>query len=290
MAGSCSSIPVPTAELEVFDADGDGGTWARLRTSDVDMLVGVHGSDQGMISVQSAHNLVFRTNAIERMKINWDGGLVVGASGQSVTVGLEVINAGVTNGTGATIEVTSGSSPGLIVSQGGTGRIITGIGRSGIGLKEMFIVHNNGDVDARGTFTSDNIDLAEVFETEGPTSDYEAGDVLVISESKDHAVRKSSTPYSRLVAGVQATKPGVLLGKSVEGETIPMGVVGVIPTKVTVSNGSIRRGDLLVSSAIQGHAMKADLKKVGVGMVIGKALENFDGPTEGVIKVLVNVK
>ena len=61
--------------------------------------------------------------------------------------------------------------------------------------------------------------------------------------------------------GVYATKPGVLLtdlgpDADLTGR-VRVGVVGVIPTKVTSDNGPIRRGDLLVASGIAGHAMKA---------------------------------
>ena len=54
-------------------------------------------------------------------------------------------------------------------------------------------------------------DIAEAFDVTGNIKEYEAGDVLVISTRQDRAVEKSSQPYSTLVAGVYATKPGVLL-------------------------------------------------------------------------------
>jgi hypothetical protein len=79
-------------------------------------------------------------------------------------------------------------------------------------------------------------------------------------------------------------------------ELIPMGVIGVIPTKVCLENGPIKRGDLLVTSSKQGHAMKAMPVNVGgvliypAGAILGKALENFDRQENGLIKVLVNVK
>jgi hypothetical protein len=69
-----------------------------------------------------------------------------------------------------------------------------------------------------------------------------------------------------------------------------MGVVGVIPTKVCMEGGEIKRGDLLVTSSIPGVAMKADIEKVKPGQAIGKALENFNSPSTGKIKVLVSVK
>jgi hypothetical protein len=71
---------------------------------------------------------------------------------------------------------------------------------------------------------------------------------------------------------------------------VPMGVVGIIPTKVCDENGPIRRGDLLVTAGRPGYAMKADLDRVRPGQVIGKAMEEFLGQQAGRIKVLVNVR
>ena len=137
-------------------------------------------------------------------------------------------------------------------------------------------------------------DIAEAFDVEGNINSYEPGDVLVISTSKDRAVERSSEPYSTLVAGVYATKPGVLLTEeSIEtnlDNKVPMGVIGVIPTKVCLQGGAIKRGDLLVTSSIPGVAMKADPDKVKVGQVIGKALEDYTAGGIGKIKVLVSVK
>ena len=107
-------------------------------------------------------------------------------------------------------------------------------------------------------------------------------------------MEKSREPYSTRVIGVHATKPGVLLTErnidaSLE-DMVPLGVVGVIPTKVSAENGSIRRGDLLVTAATPGHAMLASPNRLRFGMVLGKALETFSGPRTGTIRVLVNVK
>jgi len=137
-------------------------------------------------------------------------------------------------------------------------------------------------------------DLAEAFDVEGNSSEYEPGDILVISTDTDRTVEKSSKAYSTLVAGVYATKPGVLLTEeNIDSELIgkvPMGVVGVIPTKVCLEGGNIKRGDLLVTSSKSGVAMKANPKKVKIGQVIGKALQDYDQSSIGKIKVLVNIK
>ncbi len=138
-------------------------------------------------------------------------------------------------------------------------------------------------------------DVAEYFDVEGERKTYEPGDVLVISQTSDRKVEKSSTPYSTLVSGVYATKPGLSLTEAnAEADQleamVPMGVIGVIPTKVCLEGGAIKRGDLLVTSSTGGVAMKADLSLVKVGQVIGKALQDFDATSVGKINVLVSVK
>ncbi|MGG1924707.1 collagen-like protein [Chryseobacterium sp.] len=137
-------------------------------------------------------------------------------------------------------------------------------------------------------------DVAEAFDVNGSIAQYEPGDILVISTSADRTVEKSSTPYSGLVAGVYATKPGVLLTEehidTDISDKVPMGVIGVIPTKVCLENGKIKRGDLLVTSSKAGVAMKANIKKVKIGQVIGKALQDYDQKEIGKIQVLVNIK
>jgi hypothetical protein len=138
-------------------------------------------------------------------------------------------------------------------------------------------------------------DVAEYFEVTGNKNVYEPGDVLVISEDSDRKVEKSARPYSTLVAGVYATKPGLLLTEenAVQSQLdhmVPMGVIGVIPTKVCLEGGAIKRGDLLVTSSLAGVAMKADPEKVRVGQVLGKALQNYDAQGIGKINVLVSVK
>jgi hypothetical protein len=138
-------------------------------------------------------------------------------------------------------------------------------------------------------------DVAESFDVEGNCAEYEPGDVLMISQRSDRTVEKSSSAYTTLVAGVYATKPGVLLTeenaeKNSLEKMVPMAVIGVLPTKVCLEGGIIMRGDLLVTSSIKGVAMKGDPKKIQVGQVLGKALQSFNESGVGKINVLVNVK
>lgn len=190
---------------------------------------------------------------------------------------VSVTNAG--TGTGVFVNHT-GSSGNIAVFQSGSANVAR-INKSGMGFF-------NGGTQNSGA------DVAEAFDVEGNISEYETGDVLVISTASDRAVEKSSKPYSTLVSGVYATKPGVLLTEeNVDADLsgkVPMGVIGVIPTKVCLEGGKIKRGDLLVTSSKAGVAMKANLKKVKIGQVLGKALQDYDQNTIGKIKVFVNIK
>jgi len=92
-----------------------------------------------------------------------------------------------------------------------------------------------------------------------------------------------------MVVGVYSEKPG-FLGSSHPMEDqaddeIPVAVVGIVPCKVSAENGPVARGDLLVTSATPGHAMRAG-EAPPIGTVIGKALEGLDEGT-GIIQMLV---
>ena len=63
-----------------------------------------------------------------------------------------------------------------------------------------------------------------------------------------------------------------------------VGLLGVVPTKVCTENGEIKIGDFLTISSIDGVAMKA----ISSGMVIGRAMEDYDASIPGLIKVFVS--
>lgn len=193
------------------------------------------------------------------------------------------------------IETAGTNSSALNVSHNGSGGNLATFQNNYVNAAR---IDRTGQGFFNGGTQNSGADVAELFDVEGIKSEYEPGDVLVISESTDRTVEKSSTPNSTKVAGVFATKPGVTLTEKDINEStddlVPMGVIGVIPTKVCFENGPIQRGDLLVTSSLTGHAMKAVSKNgdgvFPAGVILGKALENFSGPDRGIIKVLINVK
>lgn len=135
-------------------------------------------------------------------------------------------------------------------------------------------------------------DYAEDMRADQKKESYEPGDVLVLTSDDNSDVTKSVEPYSAMVAGIYATKPGVVglrdaVAKS--KDNVPMAMVGVVPTKVSAENGSIHKGDLLVTSSQRGYAMKGTDRNRMLGAVIGKAMGSLDSGT-GVIEVLVTLQ
>ena len=191
----------------------------------------------------------------------------------------------------AELVVGAGTANALLVNHQGSGGNLALFQTAGAN-KVRF--DRNGRGYFNGGTQSSGADVAEAFEVEGDVADYSPGDVLVVSERYDRRVTRSDAPYSTRVVGVHATKPGVILTeRSVEDDmdgTVPLGVIGVIPTRVSGENGPIHRGDLLVTARTPGHAMRGTDGSRMLGATIGKALEEFSGPGTGVIKVLVNVR
>jgi hypothetical protein len=236
-------------------------------------------------------------------------GAIYGTSGSGFAIqGSSTSGAGVfggsSTGTGVYAQARGTGNALIAVSEsGGTSTTTNGniaIFKNTVNAGNVARISNTGKGFFNGGTQASGADVAESFDVEGARAGYEPGDVLVISTTRDRTVEKSSTPYSTAVVGVYATKPGMLLSDRNIDEShddrVPMGVVGVIPTKVTSENGAIHRGDLLVTSSTPGHAMKASPITVnGItfypsGVIIGKALENFEEEGSGLIEVMVNVK
>jgi hypothetical protein len=252
----------------------------------------VYGSsDQG----NGVWGITFNPLAAGILGLNAAGGeAITGMNNGAATPAVVGTNSG-NNGIGVSAVANSGGAI--------NGTALLASLESGAGNLAVFQVGgvNKARIDAtgKGFFNggtqNSGADVAEAFDVEGSEKNYEPGDVLVISQNSDRKVEKSSVAYSTLVAGVYATKPGVLLtDKNAEqnqlDSMVPMGVVGVIPTKVCLEGGAIKRGDLLVTSSTPGVAMKANPDKVKVGQVMGKALQEYNQQCIGKINVLVSIK
>jgi hypothetical protein len=161
----------------------------------------------------------------------------------------------------------------------------------------VFRVESDGDVYADGTVYSQAtaVGQADVAERINVSEWVEAGDVVEIDPEHFGFFRKASGMYSRRVAGIISTSPGVILGNKADPQSDAwddnrpvLAIAGRVPVKASTENGPIAVGDLLVSSSVPGLAMKGE-PSVSVGAVVGKAMEALESG-EGVIMAQVTLR
>ncbi len=150
----------------------------------------------------------------------------------------------------------------------------------------------DGNVVVTGDISFPGADCAEEFAVQNGVT-VEPGTVM--SLGPDGALAPCNRPYERRVVGVVAgagpLRPAIVMGRvdDVATDRQPIALVGRVYCMVDADYGQIEVGDLLTSSATQGHAMKASEPGRAFGAVIGKAL----GPLReglGLIPILVTLQ
>jgi hypothetical protein len=126
-------------------------------------------------------------------------------------------------------------------------------------------------------FQATYADLAEFYEGD---QNYESGTVLVFGGDKE--VTTSTIFNDTRLAGVVTTDPAYVMNKDQKGIAVCLALAGRVPCKVV---GRVKKGDLLTTSATPGCAVKATNPQVG--SIIGKAIEDKDYDSVGVIEVAV---
>ncbi len=131
-----------------------------------------------------------------------------------------------------------------------------------------------GELGVGGDILLANADCAEDFDVISLTL-AEPGSVMVIGE--DGVLHPCRAAYDKCVAGVISGagqyKPGLILDKQPGSSSrSPIALLGKVYCKVTAENGAIEMGDMLTTSPVSGHAMKASDPARAFGAVIGKAL------------------
>ncbi len=136
-------------------------------------------------------------------------------------------------------------------------------------------------------------DIAEPFPTEEGI-EIPAGALLVIDQEHPGQLKLSEHPYDQRVAGVVSGAGGVQPGLTLTQEEIFEGgrnvsLTGRVFALADASRGAIHPGDLLTTSSIPGHAMKAADRERSHGAVIGKAMSSLESG-RGLVLVLVNLQ
>jgi hypothetical protein len=157
-------------------------------------------------------------------------------------------------------------------------------------------VTGTGNINATGTITGGNIQATyqDVAEWVPATHAFAAGTVVVLNPTKSNQVMASAQAYDTRVAGVVSERPGLALGEAGTDKVL-VATTGRVKVKVDATRAAIHVGDLLVTSDVEGVAMKSiplDLGGTPIhrpGTLIGKALEPLEKGT-GEILVLLSLQ
>jgi hypothetical protein len=174
---------------------------------------------------------------------------------------------------------------------GGTGGFAFKNTSNGSTLNTLMSISANGDVSVSGNIQAKYQDMAEWVPADRLLP---AGTVVVLDATHNNRVTSSSKSYDTRVAGVISPQPGITLGERGEGKAL-VATTGRVRVKVDATRASIQVGDLLVTSDVEGVAMKSipvDLGGVAIhrpGTIIGKALEPLEKGT-GEILVLLSLQ
>jgi hypothetical protein len=157
---------------------------------------------------------------------------------------------------------------------GGTGRLVTPVLQitGGSDLAEGFDVAAVGDAQpAPGMLVS--IDPAR------------PGKLVLSTKAYDHTI-------AGIISGANGIKTGMVMGQenTVANGLHPVALTGRVYVFADTSAEGIEPGDLLTSSDIPGHAMKATDRDASHGAVIGKAMTSLGRGEKGMVLVLVNLQ
>jgi hypothetical protein len=175
------------------------------------------------------------------------------------------------DGIGFATNATGGPYPGFNL-------FITSAGNVGVGTEapssKLHVVGNTlitGNIQVDGNIAAKYQDVAEWVDAVEPL---DAGTVIVIDSTAINRVTAAQRAYDSRVAGAVSPAPGLILGERGPNSVL-VAQSGRVRIKVDARYGAIRAGDLLVTSATPGHAMRANPKKALPGTILGKALESL---------------
>jgi hypothetical protein len=155
----------------------------------------------------------------------------------------------------------------------------------------------NGDTNITGNLTitgNINARYQDVAEWVPANHSMPAGTVVTLNPTQSNQVMASTKSYDTGVAGVVSERPGLSLGEAGKDKVL-VATTGRVKVKVDATRAAIHVGDLLVTSDVEGVAMKSEPLMIqgrpfhSPGTLIGKALEPLEKGT-GEILVLLSLQ
>ena len=177
---------------------------------------------------------------------------------------------------------------------GGNGEVLSLVNGGNVGIGTTAPAAKldvNGDIRVSGNINAKYQDVAEWVPS---TQKLSAGTVVTLDPERANQVLASTSSYDTAVAGVISAQPGISLGEAGEGKVL-VATTGRVKVRVDATKAPVRIGDLLVTSEVEGVAMRSEpvamngRKFHSPGTIIGKALEPLASGT-GEILVLLSLQ
>jgi parallel beta-helix repeat protein len=294
-AGGAAAVEAAAQRIDLTPGGTSGGTWSGLRVVGGTAASGV---TQNAVKFDNIAAGAGTENAIY-VGTGWDRALITSSNPlASATVSQIQLGAPISGGsangtfigsnpaafTGDFLNFQLGGAARFKVDSAGTisSGASAGVGRGCLGGQTLNGFTSVGGIVTGGTCTNNLTDIAEQYDS---VEQLEPGDVVANDPDRYPNVLKTAHAYQNNAMGIISTAPYRTLGDANPG--YPVALIGRVPTKVSLESGVIRPGDMVTAASAPGYAMKA----IKAGMVLGMALEAFDGsePSKK-INVFVNPK
>ena len=150
------------------------------------------------------------------------------------------------------------------------------------GNQTLGAVRIAGGIIYQAQCSTNNSDLAENYSS---TDSLEAGEIVMAAGTAPTAVVRGTLAGKEKMMGVVSTEPAQTLGTEQVPEGYPIALTGRVPVKVNGEGGAIGIGDKVTISSVAGVGKKA----TSAGLIVGTAVEAFNGVGTGSIEVFVNL-
>ena len=294
-------------EQELVQVNGNGdvvlkngasfiGTYNGLNSSNVELTGGDVILNGGQVTLQNNGNLrAWFTSSANNSWLNLHNGnntrtVYLNSEGTSSSDGGS-LTLYAYDGT-STVTLDANSSGGAYLSLkpvGGTSTII---------LDSEYNGTNKGRITCGEIRLTGGADFAEYFDVNDRNTEnhaIEPGTIVSIDPLNPGKLFPCNEPYDRKVAGVisgaNGVDPGLVMGhdNTIASGDYPVALSGRVYVKADNSNGKIKPGDFLTTSAKPGYAMKVKNVKKASGAIIGKAMTSLED-NEGLVLVLISLQ
>ncbi len=257
-----------------FTRNGNSfGQVATLGTTDsYDLRVIMNNTEK--LRFDTSNNITFKTGGvIDFSDANGNNPLLrVDRNGNSVLVGTTTSDGGSKLNVGGNINATGykvNGSSGLSLS--------CGSGQQALGAFTF-----TGGILTSGSCQPNTSDLAEAYNS---SDALEPAELVMAAGTSVTSVSRATVANKGALMGIVSTAPSQTLGTHDVPNGYPIALTGRVPTKVTTESGAIAVGDKITISSIPGVGKKATT----AGMVVGTAMESYDGSGVGSIEVFVHL-